>query len=437
MCDTLVALGNSTVDGSVLFAKNSDRQPNEPHIMIRVPRMRHDLEQNKYVKTTYIEIPQVEHTYEVVLLKPSWIWGCEMGWNEFGLNIGNEAVFTREKYEASGLTGMDMVRIALERCKTCEETVELFADLLEAYGQGGNCGYEKPFTYHNSFLIADRVSAWVFETAGRFWAAKQVKDTYCISNCLSIEKDFDKCHPDLVRHTIEKGWCKSEADFEFARCYSDKLYTHFSGSINRRESCESALRTAKGSIDVQLMKKILRGHARELDGRLFRRGSVKSICMHAGAMIGDQTTGSYVASISDKMCTYWVTGASTPCISVFKPLWLEDEMPIFSEPEQAQAIEYWKLREKLHRHILQGDIDLSEHIKLRDSLEQDIEEAVEAAQKADLSDGTGRSGLMRQLFEREENFIRSQLARCTGASNKIKGGLHYRRYWKKQNAKLF
>ncbi|NLV36373.1 MAG: peptidase U34 [Clostridiaceae bacterium] len=433
MCDTLVALGNSTVDGSVLLAKNSDRQPNEPHIMIRIPRMRHDLEQNKYVKTTYIEIPQVEHTYGVVLLKPSWIWGCEMGWNEFGLNIGNEAVFTKEKKGASGLTGMDMVRIALERCKTCEETVELLADLLEAYGQGGNCGYEKPFTYHNSFLIADRASAWVFETAGRFWAAKQVKDTYCISNCLSIGKDFDKSHPNLIRHAIEKGWCKSEADFEFAKCYSDKLYTHFSGSIVRREACESTLQAAKGNIDVGLMKKILRGHAKELDGRLFQRGSVKSVCMHAGGMIGDHTTGSYIASIDDKICTYWVTGASTPCISVFKPLWIEEEMPIFSETEQAQAIEYWKLREKLHRHILQRDIDLSEHRKLRDSLEQEIEEAMPAA---DLSDGIGRSGIMKQLFAREEDFIRSQLARCTGTSNRIKGRLHFRRYWKKQNEKL-
>jgi len=433
MCDTLVALGNSTKDGCVLFAKNSDRQPNEPHIMIRIPEMQHDLEQNKYVKTTYIQIPQAENTYEVVLLKPSWIWGCEMGWNEFGLNIGNEAVFTKEKYEASGLTGMDMVRIALERCKTCEETVDLFADLLETYGQGGNCGYEKPFTYHNSFLIADRTSAWVFETAGKFWAAKQVKDIYCISNCLSIGNDFDKCHPGLVRHAIEKGWCKSEKDFDFAGCYGDKLYTRFSGSIHRRGACEPALRAAKGSIDVQLVKKVLRGHAPELDGRLFRRGSLKSVCMHAGGIIGDQTTGSYIASIDDKICTYRVTGASAPCVSVFKPLWLEDEMPVFNEEGQAQAIEYWKLRESLHRQILQGSIDLSEHIKLRDSLENDMEEAVKGA---DLSDRTVRSGIMKQAFEKEEAFIRSQLARCTGASNKIRGGLYFRRYWKKQNIKL-
>jgi len=38
MCDTMVALGNSTVDGQVYFAKNSDRQPNEPHILIQIPR---------------------------------------------------------------------------------------------------------------------------------------------------------------------------------------------------------------------------------------------------------------------------------------------------------------------------------------------------------------------------------------------------------------
>ena len=36
MCDTMVALGNSTKSGNVIFAKNSDRQPNEPLLMIRI-----------------------------------------------------------------------------------------------------------------------------------------------------------------------------------------------------------------------------------------------------------------------------------------------------------------------------------------------------------------------------------------------------------------
>lgn len=86
----MVALGNSTLNGKVIFAKNSDRQPNEPHIMIRIPRKAYP--KGSKVKCTYIEIDQAPETFEVLLLKPSWIWGCEMGGNEFGLNIGNEAV---------------------------------------------------------------------------------------------------------------------------------------------------------------------------------------------------------------------------------------------------------------------------------------------------------------------------------------------------------
>ena len=98
-----------------------------------------------------------------------------MGGNEFGLNIGNEAVFTREKQGPPALLGMDMLRLALERCRTSEEALHFMIELLQRYGQGGNCGYEKPFYYHNSFLIADPTSAWVLETAGQYWAAQKVK----------------------------------------------------------------------------------------------------------------------------------------------------------------------------------------------------------------------------------------------------------------------
>jgi len=112
----MVALVNSTKDGSVIFAKNSDRQPNEPHIVIRIPRKKHD--KGLKLKCTYIEIDQADETYEILLLKPSWIWGAEVGSNEFGLTIGNEAVFTKEEQGEQALLGMDMLRIALERCRT-------------------------------------------------------------------------------------------------------------------------------------------------------------------------------------------------------------------------------------------------------------------------------------------------------------------------------
>jgi len=445
MCDTLVALGNSTHDGSVIFAKNSDRQPNEPHIMVRIPRRKHDPGSGKYLKATYIEIPQVEETFDVVLLKPSWIWGCEMGWNEYGLNIGNEAVFTKEKKGRPCLIGMDMVRLALERCKTSEEAVDLITGLLQEYGQGGNCGYEKPFTYHNSFLIADKKTAWVLETAGIYWAAKQVRDVYCISNCLTIENDFDKSHPDVVKHAVEKGWCRNEKDFSFARCYGDKLYTHFSRARTRREICEKALNEARGRIDTELVKSVLRSHHPELDGKLFRKNSVRSVCMHAGGVIGDHTTGSYIASLREDLCTYWVTGASTPCISVFKPLWMTPDAPLFPEEEQQRAVDYWMKREKVHRNILMGRIDLWEYLEKRDQLEKHIYEEVLEAQTAKSEEAL--SDAMKNAFSRETEFVEEQLAssgspgeasgKAEAASrNRGVGGLYYRWYWNKQTRKL-
>lgn len=39
------------------------------------------------VKCTYIEIPPAKKTYDVLLAKPFWIWGCEMGVNEQGLSL--------------------------------------------------------------------------------------------------------------------------------------------------------------------------------------------------------------------------------------------------------------------------------------------------------------------------------------------------------------
>ena len=96
MCDTFVALANATRDGSVIFGKNSDREPNEAHELVLIPRATHD--SSAQVKMTYISIPQVRETNAVLLSKPFWIWGAEMGANEHGVVIGNQAVFTKVPY---------------------------------------------------------------------------------------------------------------------------------------------------------------------------------------------------------------------------------------------------------------------------------------------------------------------------------------------------
>lgn len=67
-------------------------------------------------------------------------------------------------------------RLALERADSAEKALNVIVELLEKYGQGGNCMEDEcTYTYHNSFLICDRTEAWVLETSGEYWAAERVE----------------------------------------------------------------------------------------------------------------------------------------------------------------------------------------------------------------------------------------------------------------------
>jgi dipeptidase len=365
VCDTFVALGNATADGSVIFGKNSDREPNEAHELLLIPHANH--QDDEKVSCTYIEIPQVKETNAVLLSKPFWIWGAEMGANEHGLVIGNEALFTKEPYEKEpGLIGMDFLRLALERTSTANEALGLMIELLETYGQGGNCGFSHSMYYHNGFLIADPKEAWVFETAGKHWAAERVKDIRSISNVISIGSSWDKASEDLVSHAVDHGWCKSREDFDFSHCYSDLIYTRFSEGNHRLCRTKELLSSHLGEIDVPFAMAVLRDHgpdgneAYQPDKGIFGA----EICMHAsfGPVRGSQTTGSMISHLRSDLNTHWVTGTSAPCTSVFKPVWIDSGLP---EAGPAPGGTYneatlWWRHENLHREILR---DYSTRIK--------------------------------------------------------------------------
>lgn len=204
MCDTFVALPSITAAGSVVFGKNSDREPNEAQALEYYPARCHTVPAK--VQCTYLAVPQAKETYAILIGRPFWMWGAEMGANEKGVVIGNEAVWTRMPLtKTSGLTGMDLLRLALERSATATNALETLVDLLAEFGQGGICGYEdKRMAYHNSFLIADPREAWVLETAADLWAAVKIKDYYSISNGLSIGEAFDESHPRLIENARQK-----------------------------------------------------------------------------------------------------------------------------------------------------------------------------------------------------------------------------------------
>ena len=353
MCDTICITPGFSQSGHMMLAKNSDRDPNEPHVIRFIPAQTfvHDTQ----LQCTYITIPQTARTNAVLLFKPDWIWGAEMGVNEHGVAIGNEAVFTKVKQQGDALTGMDLLRLALERADTAKAALDTITALLHEYGQGGNCGYAQDFRYDNSFLIADPKEAYVLETAGKNFAAFAVKDKAAISNRLSI----------TTEHTLRSGINEGE---NWARKFTEPLFSYFAQGKKRRKQALCA--AAADKPDAAKMIRILRSHAPAFDGREFSSGHVGSICMHAGGPIGDHTTGSFVAVLrSGAPSTIWSTGASTPCMAAFKPVFfgIDSGAPVFDDEAQGRA--YWLLRERLHRAVLAGCVDVNALRQQRDKLE--------------------------------------------------------------------
>src|ERR1700728_1873910 len=111
MCDTIIAGPATTAKGVLLFGKNSDRQRNEAQTIESHSATLYS--EDQAVRCTYVAIPQVARVHAVLLSRPFWMWGAEMGANEHGVVIGNEGLFSREPPpETPALTGMDLVRLA-------------------------------------------------------------------------------------------------------------------------------------------------------------------------------------------------------------------------------------------------------------------------------------------------------------------------------------
>jgi dipeptidase len=120
MCDTFCALPAVTRNHSVILAKSSDCEVNEAQYIYRVPARKHV--PGEEFMAAHIVIPQVAETYEAVISRSFWTWGGELGINEHGLAVGNEAVFSNVVPERDGLVVTDMLRLALERARTAEAT---------------------------------------------------------------------------------------------------------------------------------------------------------------------------------------------------------------------------------------------------------------------------------------------------------------------------
>lgn len=320
MCDTIVVVRPDRV----LFAKNSDRDVNEAQFPEWHPASDHAPEST--VKTTYLTIPQALHTYATLLSRPFWMWGAEIGSNEHGVTIGNEAVFTTQPYRDHGLLGMDMIRLALERADSAEQAVSVIVDLLERYGQGGGAGHEnRDFTYHNSFIVADRTTAFVLETAGDLWAVEPVTSgVRTISNGLTIPS--------------------------FAADHADRLRGRVAACATRTALTTSSASDAVGVTDLM---RVLRSHGTSDWPRYSAiNGTLSMPCMHGGGMVASSSsTAGWVSDLSTDI--HWLTATSAQCLSLYKPMRVAEPIDIGREPaDVAEHESLWWRHERFARRSM-------------------------------------------------------------------------------------
>ena len=337
MCDTLY---KKTADGFI-FGKNSDRSPNEPNLTEFHPA---GTEPDVEKRVTYITVASVLARRAVTITRPAWMWGAEMGTNDAGVVIGNEAVFTKSKgKKVERLTGMDLLRLALERAGSAKEAADVIVGLLRGYGQGGNCGFDKPFYYDNSFLIAGSDGAYILETSGSDWILQDVSDRGNISNMLSQDGPY---------LATSKPGLKA-----FAHRNREPVYTFFAKAKTR--SCQASTRLAKPDFSAADMIAALQSHVEKDEPDLFAKGSVRSLCMHKSPL-GDHTTGSIVHVVRGNHSTTWTTGCSTPCLSLYKPTYFGVLVPpVFAKPDE--SLGYWLDREYLVRAVYAGLVGLADY----------------------------------------------------------------------------
>ena len=130
----------------------------------------------------------------------------------------------------------------------------------------------------------------------------------------------------------------------------------------------------------------------------FARGSVDSVCMHYGALVGDHTTASMIVELKEGRSLVWATGTSCPCVSLFKP-WLfgaKPTEPVFA-PNGRKGERYWREQEAFRRSLLGKKLPAEFYAK-RDELEASWLKAAESCPAEGFSELSRLCALEEQEF---------------------------------------
>jgi secernin len=351
MCDSLCAFQPERT----LFAKSSDRPPGEAQVIEAIATR----PAGPSLPTQYLELAD---TGAVALLgsRPTWLWGLEHGVNAHRVAIGNEQLWTVDNpaEQPDALTGMDLVRLGLERGRTAEEALGVVTGLIDEHGQGGIGDRDEAKAYFSSFLFADPTGAWVLETSARSWAARPVspaEGSVALSNRISLSTDWTRASADVAAVGDFDRWRRQSSP----TAHADKRLA-VSGPGAQAIAGEAAGALGAGAGARQLAA-LLRDHGAGAWGRpgddptevsglppavIDRLGTGVSLCMHLRGV--QATTSSMIASLPRdpaEPLRAWVAPGN-PCVTIFVPTFGIDGVA----PELAEAAT-WHRFEALRQRV--------------------------------------------------------------------------------------
>jgi secernin len=328
--DMMVALGDATVEGQTLFAHNSDQHAHEAEILQRVSGRAH--EPGEKTATQFLELPQARHTVTVVASQPSGLWGYSHGVNEHGLAAGCTRLSSKLKIDQPGLLGTDLVRLALERCHSAHQAIDLITDLIDRHGQGMFPDCPPQVEGDSAILVASHGEAFVLEAAGHHWVLQEIERVRAVSDVGTIRQDWVRISRGLSAHVIGHGWWPADGSKidPVDSVHASALGT--ASALRRWGRATFFLEQQSGHINVALLRRLLADHYEGMQGAVDPFGGDSGptpLCQHGHARSGRITTTSLVANLRDKetrpplaWCAF-----GPPCLSVFFPVFLDGDLP--------------------------------------------------------------------------------------------------------------
>ena len=356
MCDSYYL----PVEGGAFFGKNSDRHATEPQALRIIARRK----PQATIRIGSRILETADEGHAMAISCPTWMPGAEMGLNDAGVAIGNEAVFSRFKAAPDGVLGMDFVRAALAGASSAQGALDILISLTERHEQGGNGSYKGKLVYNNSYMIAGPDGAYILETAAHRWAWKAVEGPASISNAYSITDDYkrlDAATRKSIAPVNERMACLDEADAgrlgekaSWKAYVEDRFRSMFTAGDARRRALEVLLSASVEAGNRASAMAILRAHA-AIDPQ--KPGKPRNICDHDGDIMGNPTTSSMLVEYKPSGTTLWFTGASYACSNLFKPMLLSNGefIPLWTEYDYDEASTgagaYWKTRREALRNV--------------------------------------------------------------------------------------